>query len=145
MKTPREILLARHRAAEPKLDAIRATALAEANTNPAARRSGTHRPSAKPLAIGLMLWRELILPSRRIWSGLAATWILIALVNLAQSKSPVGVTAKAATRSEMAANYVAQQKMLGELLTDRTPTTDADRPKIFSPKPRTEVIGYRMV
>lgn len=142
MKTPREILLARHRAAESKLDALRRTVLAEANA--------TLAPSPRPshtdaFAIGLTLWRELILPNRRAWSGLAATWILIALINAAQSHGFRGATAKPAASSNMAASFIEQQKLLGELLTDRTPVTDADRPKTFTPKPRTEATGSKMV
>lgn len=141
MKTPREILLARHRAAEPKLDALREGVLADAFATPAPEQ----RPARTgAFAMGLTLWRELILPSRRAWSGLAATWILIALINLTQSRGSHSTTAKP-TQSNMAASFIEQQKLLGELLTDRAPATDADRPKTFVPKPHTEATGYKMV
>ena len=39
MKTPREILLARHRATEPKLDALRESVLAGIKTTPIVERS----------------------------------------------------------------------------------------------------------
>lgn len=139
MKTPREILLARHHAAEPKLDAIRKDVLAQGNATTASR------PRASAFAIGLTLWRELILPCRRAWSGLAATWILIALLHAAQSQTSPGQALRPAARQEMAAGFIEQQKLLGELLTDRTPAVEADRPKTFSPKPHTEATGYKMV
>jgi len=143
MKTPREILLAKHQATEAKLDAIRKSVLDGAKTALVTERSDTNPSHTGVLSIGLTLWRELILPSRRVWSGLAAVWILIALVNAAQSRDPQ--TAKTAARTEMAASFIEQQKLLGELLTDRTPTAEADRPRTFSPKPRTETTGFKMV
>lgn len=139
MKTPREILLARHRAAEPKLDAIRQDVLSKAKATTASQ------PRAGALAIALTLWRELILPSRLAWSGLAATWILIAMLHAAQSPTSPEQAIRPAARQEMAAGFIEQQKLLGELLTDRTPAVEADRPKTFSPKPRTEAAEYKMV
>ena len=141
MKTPRDILLARHRAAEPKLDAIRKAVLAKAITPAPEPRP----PRIGAFALGLTLWREVILPSRRAWSGLAATWMLIALINLAESRGSQGTTAKPTAQSNMADSFIEQQKLLGELLTDRTPATDADRPKTFTPKPHTEATGSKMV
>jgi hypothetical protein len=32
-----------------------------------------------------------------------------------------------------------QQRILNELFADHTPATEADRPKTFSPRPRTEL------
>ena len=69
MKTPREILLARHRAAEPKLDAIREAVLAEALNVPAPGQPAPRPSRAGVFSVGMTLWRELILPSRRAWSG----------------------------------------------------------------------------
>ena len=145
MKTPRDILLARHRAAEPKLDATREAVLAEALNVPAPGQPAPRPSRAGVFSVGMTLWRELILPSRRAWSGLAATWMLIALINLAESRGSQGTTAKPTAQSNMADSFIEQQKLLGELLTDRTPATDADRSKTFTPKPHTEATGYKMV
>ena len=76
MKTPREILLARHKAVEPKLDDVRQSAVAAVYD----RRSS---PSPTVVAILKTLWHELVLPSRRIWTGLATVWILIVIANVA--------------------------------------------------------------
>src|SRR5208282_3767715 len=78
MKTPREILLERHLTAAPKLDAIRQSAVAAVCD----RRISTDRAHERrsQTAVTMILetfWRELIWPSRRIWAGLAATWILV--------------------------------------------------------------------
>ena len=87
MKTPREILLARHRAAETKLDQIRQSVVAEMTRR---ERSSDElaSPRESPLlaAAALKLWRELVLPSRGIWAGLAAVWLVILGYNLGSSK-----------------------------------------------------------
>jgi hypothetical protein len=121
MKTPREILLEQHRAATLKLDAIRHEIM-EAKFR---RRNFT-----------ATLWQELIFPSRRIWSGLAAVWIALVAFNLAQRESiPAGRVVSAPV--QMSARE--QQRLMNELFADRLPVMDADRPKTFTPKPRTEI------
>jgi hypothetical protein len=120
MKTPREILLERHRAAVPQLDAIRREIL-----------------DAKFRRRNLVatLWGELILPSRRVWSGLAAAWLLILVVNFAErDPAPAGKLSAAPAMISLGE----QQRLLNEYFADRTPAADADREKTFSPKPRTE-------
>lgn len=83
MKTPRDILLAQHRAAEPKLDAIRRVVVSEVLNN-----QGTKEQRLKQNLVAWSLggsntlWHELILPCRRIWAGLAAIWVLIVAANI---------------------------------------------------------------
>jgi hypothetical protein len=108
MKTPRDILLVRHQTAAPKLDAIRREVLAEKVTP--ARAGGSGALAAVWLNWPVVLWRELIWPSRRIWTGLAAIWILIFIFNFSQ-RDP------------------------SELLARKTPTPT---PKPFLPQPRSE-------
>jgi hypothetical protein len=71
MKTPREILLARHRSAESKLDAIRGAVLPRA-TPPGAR-----------------FIREFLLPLRWHFAGMSAAWLLVALLNTYQTSPAV--------------------------------------------------------
>jgi hypothetical protein len=73
MKTPREILLARHQAAEPKLDAIRNTAVASVYD----RR--THSPAVADRRYN---WREFFLSLRWHLAGMGAAWLIIVLLNL---------------------------------------------------------------
>ncbi len=80
-------------------------------------------------------WQELFLPSRRIWSGLAAIWLLILAVNLAQHDPS---SADKLTAAPAMMSFREQQRWMNELFADRAPTADAEPPKIFSPKPRTE-------
>jgi hypothetical protein len=124
MKTPRDILLKRHQTVAPKLDAIRHEIV-----------ESTRRPS--PLGWPIILWRELIWPSRRIWTGLAAVWVLILAANISlREHSPAIV--KSGPSSEIMMSLKDQQKILAELLNDHSVPRGADRQKIFSPKPRTE-------
>ena len=85
----------------------------------------------------IILWRELIWPSRRIWTGLAAVWVLILAANISlREHSPAIV--KSGPSSEIMMSLKDQQKILAELLNDHSVPRGADRQKIFSPKPRTE-------
>jgi hypothetical protein len=138
MKTPREILLARHRAAVPQLDAIRQSVVAELN-RPATRKQNFLASLVAGLRDGSNpLWRELVWPCRRIWTGLAVIWILIFAVNFSQRDRTPATLAKSTPTAGMMMTFRDQQKMLNELFADRSLPAEAERPRIFSPKPRTE-------
>jgi hypothetical protein len=138
MKTPRDILFARHQTAAPKLDAIRREVVnvaADVNRRKPVREFTFAATLAKAVAIP---FQELIWPCLRIWTGLAAVWILIFIVNFFQRDSSHTMMAKSAPTAEMMMTFRDQQKLLDELLADHSPPMDAERPKIYSPKPRTE-------
>jgi len=138
MKTPREILLARHQAAAPKLDAIRREVVEVAADVNRRKQSVRELTFAATLANTIrLLFLELIWPCRRIWAGLVSVWILIlaANVSLREHSPAIIITGPS---SEMMMTLKDQQKILAELLTDYSVTRDADRQKIFAPKPRTE-------
>ena len=139
MKTPREILFERHRAVLPKLDAIRCEVVAGLNCVGQASRLSPSEETKKSetgrMPVLRLLWRELIWPSRRTWAGLAAIWLLLAAVNLSQrDHSPAGSIAVAAPMM----SFQEQQRWLNELLADRSPPLNADRPKTFLPQPSSE-------
>jgi len=79
MKTPREILFERHRAAEPKLDAVRKEVLAEKFRRPEHREAG-----AMTLA---EIVRGFIREYRRHLTAMAAIWFLVALLDLSTGRS----------------------------------------------------------
>ena len=139
MKTPRDILLAHHRAAGPKLDAIRRAVVAEKLNNQA-----TKEPSRSLNLVALILhgsktlWNELILPNRRTWAGLAAAWLLIVAVNVLQREPATAGKFSSASSAPTMMSFREQQRWMNELFADRTVATDAEPPKTFSPKPRTE-------
>jgi hypothetical protein len=145
MKTPREILLARHRTAEPKLDAIRRSVVLELNNEGAKTQSFWF--SFVPLRLCCLdkLWLELVWPCRRIWTGLAAVWVLLAIVNFSQRDSSQVYLAKSSSPAAMTMTFRDQQKILNELFADRSLPAEADRPRVFSPKPRTETMRLETV
>src|SRR5947209_2974627 len=104
MKTPREILLSRHRRTEPKLDAIRKRVLAEHDEPSEARLSLSF--------IVMELWRELIRPCRQVWGGLAAVWVAIAVFNFATTAPTAVASAKAPARNREVRMAVAERKRL---------------------------------
>jgi hypothetical protein len=131
MKTPRDILLERHRPVESKLDAIRSEVVAQC-------REGRRVAVAKSVLtyFPLLVWRELIFPSRRTWAGIAAAWVLILVVNFSLRDPGQGGAAKITTPEMM--SFQEQQKLVNELLADSFLPDDVDRPKTFSPRPRSE-------
>jgi hypothetical protein len=140
MKTPRDILFARHQAAAPKLDTIRCEVVAGLNNK------GTKEQSRPASLVSLLLgcsnklWLELVWSCRRIWTGLAVVWILIFIVNFSQHNGSQAVITKSAPSAGVMMTFRDQQKLLDELLADRSLPMDAERPRIYSPKPRTEIM-----
>ena len=144
MKTPRDILLERHRAAEPTLDAIRRGVVAGEFNN-----KETKEPKEGLVAWLLRCltapWRELILPSRRIWTGLATVWALIFIINLSQRDTISSVTGKPVRSPAVMMSWQVQQRWMNELLADRLAPPEADRPRNVTPRPRTENSGVATV
>lgn len=138
MKTPRDILFARHQAAAPKLDALRRSVVTELNNQDAKTRSVLTSFATWRLGGSNKLWLELIWPCRRVWSGLATIWILLFIINLSQRDNVSSVTGKPVRSGGAVMNLQAQQRWMNELLADRSVPVEADRPRPFSPKPRTE-------
>lgn len=138
MKTPREILFARHENVTPKLDAIRREIVTGLN------HQDTKALSRLPLLVTWWfggfrkIWEELYFPSRRIWAGLAAVWILILITNISQRDNPAHIANERLSAAGPTMSLQAQQRWLNELLADRAINPAADRARNFSPKPRTE-------
>jgi hypothetical protein len=137
MKTPREILLERHQAAGTKLDAIRQSAVAAVcDRRPAMNDVLELRSQTAATMIWHVLWRELILPSRRIWAGLAAIWLVLAAVNLSQ-RDHMPAVPMASASPEMILSFRQQERLLTELLgPDETRAAEPATP--FLPQPRSE-------
>ena len=139
MKTPREILLERHRAAEPKLDAVRQSVVAAVCD----RRISTHQDQARrsqtaATMIWHVFWRELIWPCRHIWAGLATAWVVILAVNFSiQDKSELAAEKSPPTTPEMIMTWRQQERLLAELIGPNEMRA-ATPPKTFSPRPSSE-------
>jgi hypothetical protein len=140
MKTPRDIMLARHRAVEPKLDAIRrevVDAAADVNRRKQPVRELTF---AATLANAIRLsFLELIWPCRRTWAALAAVWIALFIFNVSQrDQSELAARKLPPPSPEAILAWRQQERLLAELIGPSAPG-DAEQRKIFLPKPRTEI------
>ena len=138
MKTPREILLERHQAAAPKLDAIRQSVVAEELNNQAAKtQSGLAFFASSCLCCSNTLWRNLIWPSRRIWAGLAAIWILIFVANISMRDHSQITMAKSSPTPEMIMAWRQQERLLTELI-GPTEARAAVPPRTILPQPSSQ-------
>jgi hypothetical protein len=145
MKTPREVLFARHQAAAPKLEALRREVVAGLKRQDTKAQSGAATLAAWCLGGSNKLWLELVWPCRRIWTGLAVVWILIFIVNFSQRDNVGRITVKSVRSGEMIMSLQAQQRWMNELMADSSAPPEADRPRNVAPKPRTEKSGTATV
>jgi hypothetical protein len=104
--------LKRHQSVEQKLDRIWAENLAtELQSKPTPARKNVL------LAAGWTLWRELVLPSRRIWAGLACAWVAIVVLNAASSDASSRVARNVTPPSrEDTQALIEQRRMLAQLI-----------------------------
>jgi len=136
MKTPRDILLERHQSSAPKLDSIRREVLAGLEA----------RVRREPCSHWVVrLWVEVFWSCRRIWGGLALVWVGLCLFNLAQRDPADLRLARSPASVPTMATLQEQERMLNELLADRSVATEAIRPREYVPKPRSAVGGITAV
>ena len=121
MKTPRELLLKRHEAALPNLDALRAAAL------PARSQLSTFNPQPASL------WKRLFGPNPLAWAGLAAVWLVLLAVNRNGSEPATSTASHANQPSEAAVAEIVREnrRQMAELL-------NLDEPQA-APTPRSEL------
>ena len=139
MKTPREILLAQHRAAEPRLDDLRRTVVAnELRHQNSKAQNWMSSFWAAFREVPNTLWRELVFPCRRLGAGLAAIWMAIAAINISLcDHSPAPIEKSSSPSKTMA--FRDRRELLNVLLEDRSAPWSAESPINFFPKPRTEI------
>ena len=130
MKTPREVLLGQHQAANLRLDQIRHVVVAEL----------TPRPPREPgMPFVLKLWCELIWPCRRTWAGLAVVWVVILAVNIAaRDPLPVREAHKAVPAPRSILLALKEQEQLLAELTGPLPPRQVEKPKATAPQPRSQ-------
>ena len=139
MKTPREILFARHRKVEPKLDALREKTIQGLTT--ASEAAGTRASRAERRRGGLLrtLWLELIWPCRRAWGGMAIVWLAVGTANLAMKPPHSSATlANSAPAPNVAKAFGEQRQLLAELLPPGATTPPQVKRKAPNNKPRSE-------
>ena len=137
MKTPREVLLARHRGIEPKLEQMWPSVAAVCDRR-GSREVGAHRA---PLQL---LWRELIWPCRRVWAGLACAWTLIIVVHVASSEPTTRDTGKTPPQSREEMQALAEQRrMLAQLIEPTAEPSEKHKPEL--PGPRSEQVSQTLM
>jgi len=141
MKTPRDLLLEKHRAATAALDSVRMKALETAvrDPHPAGPRRFASQASRLPANFISKLWLELIWPCRRIWAGLAAVWVVILGVNASLSDKPRIVANNSPPSPEVLMALKEQRRVLAELI--QTIPVEAVEPPRRGPQPRSERRG----
>jgi hypothetical protein len=129
MKTPREILLEKHAAAQDKLSALRRNTIEEL-ARVAAECSSEKK--AHPIRVpAWMLWREWLWSLRRQLAPLGAAWLLIALLGVDVTSAPRAAIMAVNPRQAM---LVARehQRQLAELL---APTEERLQSRRDNPPP----------
>jgi len=96
-----------------------------------ARRSGAE--AARPFWLSTLLW-----PHPKAWAGLAAVWIAIFAIHFATRDDAPAVAKAAPPSREVMMALRDQQKLLAELLADRSGPHEAGRPKPAVPQPHSE-------
>jgi hypothetical protein len=132
MKTPREILFDRHRAAEPKLDALTRCVVNNIAVSSAC-------PSFSLCSLPQSFWREVILPSRRLWAGLAAAWVVILAANLDFRAGSPRLTASISPVAARNFMSIREQENVVTAFNSLPEPTPAEPPKSRGPQPRTEI------
>ena len=136
MKTPRELILERHRSVEPALERITPATLA-AYARASLATADRHLPPGIRLScLAWTFWTESLWPWRRVWLGMSALWLLILTVNVVSTNAPKMAGSKMPGPNPEALTILREQKqMLTQLLEPATLPHPAD-PK--TPGPRSE-------
>ena len=131
MKTPRELILERHQAAEAKLKALRAEDLAAC-----ARGAAEPSPARPPAPAPAGFWREAFWPWRRTWTAMAVIWVVILALTLASGEPPRVASARAPRPDpETLAILDEQKQLLAQLLGAGAPPPAS---RLRAPSPRSE-------
>jgi hypothetical protein len=142
MKTPRDIILEHHRAAEVKLQTITAQQLAQLAAG--AQNRATPK-AARNNSFFITLWVEAILPWRKAWLGLGTAWVLILVSNaiLREDSSRIALQSIHAPTPETLQILTEQRRILAQLMETTEPQPPADIPR--KPGPRSEVVTRRAI
>ena len=82
--------------------------------------------------LSTLLW-----PCPKAWAGLAAVWVLILAVNFSLRDKAPAVTEESPPSQETILVLQQQRRLLTELLGSSL-SSEAERPEVFSPGPRSE-------
>lgn len=131
MKTPREILLARHEPATPQLDALRQRVVADLSSAPA-------EPIPQRRSLIELLGEFFRLP-RPVLIGIAAAWVVVIALNIASHDAAMEPSSKQGTPRPVATKQdLHEQKRLFAELVRTLNDTEAEAPR-FTPRPRGDI------
>jgi hypothetical protein len=132
MKTPREILLEKHAHMTSPLDAVRRKTVASLREQ---------KDEQVEIPLWTKLWRELILPCRRIWTGLAVAWVMAAglmLMTMDYSSGESSHLAVAIKKNDLRVALLEQKQLMAELLFNDQSRPAAKEPESSRLSPRSE-------
>ncbi|MEO8429845.1 MAG: hypothetical protein ABI651_22380 [Verrucomicrobiota bacterium] len=139
MKTPREVLLRRHRSIEPKLDTIRQK-IRNVRLGAESKVSEGHVPATSGRFAELL---ELLRPFRFNLAGLGLTCLVILAFRVATPETSNPVIAKSAAPSPDVLAALQEKRRLYAELIEQSPAPSAHSPKPTAPKPRSERLDGR--
>jgi hypothetical protein len=135
MKTPKEILFARHSPVEPKLDAMRQEVVAQVCDDRRRKQAPTATGNRAEGIFGFFGGLFVLKP--QALAGLAAVWVMILALKLSTPDGYQVVVKKAALTQEAIAELRQQRLFFFELAGLRE-VSDAEPPKTSVPRPRSE-------
>jgi hypothetical protein len=117
MKSPRELLLERHRSRSDALDAIRERVIADEVSGDSSRTDGTTSAGESSLLPGIRAWLSF---GRIVWSSFAAVWCaIIGLILAATSlEEPTASAAVEVDSNRMLTGFREHRARLAQLLDD---------------------------
>jgi hypothetical protein len=145
MKTPREVLLRQHQAAEPKLDAIREQVVAGLATDAPVR--ATRMLAAAPRQASAIQagWRQFWWSLRWHLAGLSAAWLVVVALSIDPTPAPTRKLARQDTQSpwQLLAALQENQRQLRELI-DAPAVEPVQKPQKLLPSPRSQIQPFSM-
>jgi hypothetical protein len=140
MKTPREVLLGQHQAAEHKLDAIREKVVADLAPDAPVR--ATRMPPAVPRRASALQagWRQFWWSLRWHLAGLSAAWLVVMALSMDTTPAPTHAMAQrdAPSPRQLLAALRENQRQLLELI-EAPAAEPAPAPRKPMPSPRSQI------
>jgi hypothetical protein len=129
MKTPRELLLQRHRSVAARLDSIRREIVADLP-------SPRNREEKRQITAGFL--REFLLPLRWHLAGMSAIWVLVALLNTEGPSTNAAIAWTSSSSSQTLAALFENRRQLTEMIKTQgdEPATSSPLPEPFVPRRR---------
>jgi len=99
----------------------------------------TRRPAWSPVTWGLVLWEQLVLPSRYAWAGIAVAWAVLLTVNtLCSGNVPAGRQRNPAEISRIMAAAEERHRLCVELVGVVASSRHEAPPAPVAPSPRSD-------